>query len=198
MPSKKPEEKVKEEIKAVVEEEIEKEIPTSPETKTKKAKEKVAEKVAEEVAEDVVEEVVEAADKKEEKSSKKEKKKDDKVGIAYITSSGNNTIVHVTDLAGNTISRVSGGMITKHSRLKSNPTIAMFVAKRAAERPKDLGFTKLYVRMRGKGRNTHGPGANSAVRSLGKEGLDIISILDTTKVPRGGPKKKGGRRGRRV
>lgn len=189
-------EKVREEIKEVVEEELEenkKAIPKSLETKTPKAKEEAAEKVAEEVAEDVAKEVPEG-------KSKKEKKKEEKVGIAYITSSGNNTIVHVTDLAGNTISRVSGGMITKHSRLKANPTIAMFVAKRAAERPRDLGFTKLYIRMRGKGRNNnnHGPGANSAVKSLGKEGFDIISILDATKVPRGGPKKKGGRRGRRV
>ncbi|MCA9485920.1 MAG: 30S ribosomal protein S11 [Nanoarchaeota archaeon] len=132
-------------------------------------------------------------------TSKKEKstKKEGRVGIAYIKSSGNNTIVHITDLAGNTISRVSGGMVTKHSRLKANPTIAMFVAKRAGERPKDLGFTKLYVRMRGKTGGNNGPGANSAVKSLGKV-FDLISILDATKVPRGGPKKKGGRRGRRV
>jgi small subunit ribosomal protein S11 len=192
-------EKVKEEIKEVVEEELEESktaIPKSLETKTKKAKEEAAEKVAEEVAEDVVEELGEEGEEK--TSAKKEKRKDEKVGVAYITSSGNNTIVHITDLAGNTISRVSGGMITKHSRLKANPTIAMFVAKRAAERPRDLGFTKVYVRMRGKGRTSHGPGANSAIKSLSKEGLDIISILDTTKIPRGGPKKKGGRRGRRV
>lgn len=133
-----------------------------------------------------------------EEGTTKQKRKEGKAGIAYISSSGNNTMVHITDLAGNTISRVSGGMITKHSRLKSNPTIAMFVAKRAAERPRDLGFTKLYVRMRGKTGATQGPGANSAVKSLNKEGFDIISVLDTTKVPRGGPKKKGGRRGRRV
>jgi small subunit ribosomal protein S11 len=128
----------------------------------------------------------------------KTKKKEEKTGIAYINSSSNNTIVHITDLAGNTISRISGGMITKHSRLKANPTIAMFVAKRAAERPLDLGFNKLYVRMKGKTRFGHGPGSHAAVKSLGKAGFDLISILDTTKVPRGGPKKKGGRRGRRV
>jgi small subunit ribosomal protein S11 len=137
-------------------------------------------------------------DSETEKKESKFKAKDEKVGIAYIASSGNNTMVHITDLAGNTISRVSGGMITKHSRLKSNPTIAMFVAKRAAERPRDLGFTKLYIRMKGKTGQNHGPGANSAIKSLNKEGFDIISILDTTKVPRGGPKVKGGRRGRRV
>jgi len=128
----------------------------------------------------------------------RQKKKDEKTGVAYISSSSNNTIVHITDLAGSTISRISGGMITKHSRLKSSPTIGMFIAKRAAERPKDLGFTSLYVRIRGKTREGIGPGAHAAVKSLGKEGFNIISVLDTTRVPRGGPKKKGGRRGRRV
>ena len=127
------------------------------------------------------------------------KPKEEKVGIAYVFSSSNNTIVHVTDMAGNTISRVSGGQITKHSRLKSNPTIAMFVAKRASERPRDLGITALYIRLKGKTTvGTTGPGAHSAVKALGKEGFRIINILDTTRYPRGGPKKKGGKRGRRV
>lgn len=149
-------------------------------------------KEAEEVRE--VQEIEEVLEEKETKG----KKKDEKTGIAYISSSSNNTIVHITDLTGNTISRVSGGMITKHSRLKANPTIAMFVAKKAAERANDLGFTKLYVRMKGKTNFGHGPGAHAAIKSLSKAGFNIVSILDTTKVPRGGPKKKGGRRGRRV
>jgi ribosomal protein S11 len=153
----------------------------------------------EEIQEAPIEEILETSEETEDENKEsKPKSKDEKVGIAYISSSSNNTRVHITDLAGNTISKVSGGMITKHSRLKSNPTIAMFVAKRAAERAKDLGFTKLYVRMKGKTNFGPGPGANSAVKSLNKAGFEIISILDTTKVPRGGPKKKGGRRGRRV
>ncbi len=126
-------------------------------------------------------------------------KKDEKAGVVYIYTSQNNTMVHITDLAGNTISRVSGGMVTKHSRLKSNPTIAMFIAKKAAERAKDLGINALYVKMRAQtGSTGSGPGAHSAVKSLSKEGFRIINILDTTKFPRGGPKKKGGKRGRRV
>ncbi len=141
------------------------------------------------MTEEIIEEV---------KETKKERK-DEKAGIAYIYSSSNNTIVHITDLAGNTISRISGGMVTKHSRLKANPTIAMFVAKRAAERARDLGITELYIRMRAKTRSPGpGPGSHSAVKSLSKSGFKIINILDTTKVPRGGPKQKGGRRGRRV
>jgi small subunit ribosomal protein S11 len=130
---------------------------------------------------------------------KAEKPKEERIAIANVFSSQNNTLVHITDLAGNTISRISGGMVTKHSRLKANPTIAMFVAKRAAERAKDLGITGLYIRTRGKtGGIGPGPGSHAAVKSLAKEGFKVISILDVTKVPRGGPKKKGGKRGRRV
>ena len=159
----------------------------------------------------VVEEVKDEAKKIEEKEGKEaakeqvsevpkeEKRKEERAAIAYVYSSSNNTMIHITDMAGNTLSRVTGGMITKHSRLKSNPTIAMFVAKKAAERALDLGFTKLYIRMRGKtGGMGHGPGSHAALKTLGKSGFSIISILDTTKFPRGGPKVKGGRRGRRV
>jgi len=129
----------------------------------------------------------------------KEIKKDEKVAIAYVYSSSNNTMIQITDLAGNTLSRVTGGMITKHSRLKADPTIAMFAAKKAAERARDLGITSLYIRSRAKtGSPGFGSGGHAAIKTLGKEGFKIVSILDTTKVPRGGPKKKGGKRGRRV
>ena len=132
------------------------------------------------------------------KEYKKERKREID-GMAYVYTSFNNTILHITDMAGNTISRISGGMMTKHDRLKANPTVAMFVAKRAAEQAKDVGITSLYVRIKAKtGSPAPGPGAHAIVRSLSREGIKIISIADTTKVPRGGPKKKGGRRGRRV
>lgn len=140
---------------------------------------------------------------REQSSEKSEEKpqeaKEERLGIAYIFSSQNNTIVHITDLAGNTLSRISGGMVTKHSRLKSDPTIAMFVAKRASERPKDLGITGLYVRMRAKtGAEGMGPGSHAVVKALDKQGFKIMGVLDSTRIPRGGPKKKGGKRGRRV
>lgn len=124
--------------------------------------------------------------------------KEERAGIAYIYTTSNNTMVHITDLSGNTISRVTGGMVTKQSRLRSSPTIGMFVAKRAAERAKDLGINSLYVRMRAQTIKGKGPGGHAALKSLDKEGFKILGILDTTRVPRGGPKKKGGKRGRRV
>jgi len=131
----------------------------------------------------------------------KEKKKriEGKMGIAYIYSTYNNTIIHITDLAGNTISQVSGGRVTKHSRLKATPTVAMFAAKRAAEIAKDQGIDSLYVRVRAKTRAPSlGPGAHAAIKSIAREGIKIMNILDTTRIPRGGPKMKGGKRGRRV
>lgn len=127
------------------------------------------------------------------------KEKKEISGVAHIFTSFNNTIIHITDLAGRTISKVSGGQVTKHDRLKANPTVAMFVAKRAAEQAKDFGINSLYVRIKAKtGSPGPGPGAHSAIKALSKEGIKIINIVDVTGVPRGGPKKKGGKRGRRV
>ena len=128
----------------------------------------------------------------------KTKKKKEVEAIVNIYASFNNTLVHVTDMSGKTISKVTGGMVTKHNRLKANPTIAMFIAKRIAEEVKDLNIKSLYVRIRAKTRNpAPGPGAHAIIKSLSRAGFKIINILDTTRIPRGGPKKKGGRRGRR-
>ena len=132
-----------------------------------------------------------------EKIEAKEKKKEVEA-IVNIYTSFNNTIVHVTDMSGMTITKVTGGMVTKHGRLKANSTIAMFIAKRIEENVKDLGVKLLYVRIRSKtGNPVPGPGAHAIIKSLTRSGFKILNILDTTRFPRGGPKKKGGRRGRR-
>jgi small subunit ribosomal protein S11 len=120
-------------------------------------------------------------------------------GILYIYASYNNTIAHVTDMAGSTLSRISGGMMTKQDRLKANPTTAMFIAKKLGEEMNEIGIKNLYIRTRAQtGSPGIGPGANAIIKTLSKDGFKIINIADTTKLLRGGPKKKGGRRGRRV
>jgi len=127
------------------------------------------------------------------------KKKKEHTGILHIYSSFNNTIANVTDLSGSTIARCTGGMVTKQDRLKANPTTGMFIAKKIGEEIKEIGITNLYVKMRGKTGGTGvGPGAHMIIKTLSKDGIKIININDITKSPRGGPKKKGGRRGRRV
>lgn len=128
-----------------------------------------------------------------------EKQKKEVEAIVNIYTSFNNTLVHVTDMSGKTLAKVTGGMVTKHDRLKANPTIAMFIAKRISENIKDLNVKSVYVRIRAKTRNpAPGPGANTIIKTLSREGFKILNILDATRIPRGGPKKKGGRRGRRV
>lgn len=125
--------------------------------------------------------------------------KTEHTAVAHIFASYNNTIINVTDLAGNTIARCSGGMVTKQDRLKANPTTAMFIAKKIGEEIKELGIKNLYVKTKGKTNSPGiGPGANAIIKTLSKDGFRVISISDVTKIPRGGPKKKGGRRGRRV
>lgn len=140
---------------------------------------------------------IEKEDKVEVRKEEKKKERDIEV-IVNIYTSYNNTIVHVTDMSGRTIIKVSGGMVTKHGRLKANPTIAMYISKRISEKMKEEKIKSLYIRIRAKtGNPSPGPGANALVKSLSREGFRIINILDTTRIPRGGPKKKGGRRGRR-
>ena len=138
----------------------------------------------------------ESGETEEIKKAGKEKSKAE--AVVNIYTSFNNTLVHVTDMSGKTLSKVTGGMVTKHGRLKANPTIAMFIAKRVSEQLKELGVGNLNFRIRAKTRNpAPGPGANAIIKSLSREGFKVLNILDTTRFPRGGPKKKGGRRGRR-
>lgn len=126
-----------------------------------------------------------------------------KWGIAHIYSSYNNTIIHITDITGSeTITKCSGGMMTKVHRLESSPTIAMSAAKMAAENAIEKGINAVHIRVRAPGGHngpmSPGPGAQAAIRTLTRAGLKIGNIEEITPVPHGGCRKKGGRRGRRV
>ena len=173
----------------------EKEIKPNEEIKADsgKIKEATAPKGVPSVNDDINTEGKEKVKSKEQKSKKK-----DVEAVVNIYTSFNNTIVHVTDMSGKTITKVTGGMVTKHGRLKANPTIAMFIAKRISENIKELGIKSLYVKIRAKtGNPAPGPGANAIIKNLSRAGFKILNILETTRIARGGPKKKGGRRGRR-
>ena len=133
----------------------------------------------------------------EEKKDKKPKK--DRVAILNINTNKNNTILNLTDMAGNTLSRATGGQSTKQDRLKSSPTVAMFSAKKISEDAKEHGITDLYVRIKAQtGETSPSSAAHAVVKSLTRDDFKVISIMDITRNPRGGPKKGGGRRGRRV
>ncbi|MBN2330466.1 MAG: 30S ribosomal protein S11 [Candidatus Aenigmarchaeota archaeon] len=128
--------------------------------------------------------------------------KEGKWGIAHIYSSENNTIIHITDMSGaETISRVTGGMITDRDKDKGKAFPAMRAARRAAGEAMEKGITGLHLRIRAPGghkKKIPGEGAQPAIRGLVRAGLRIGRIKDVTPVPHDTTKKPGGRRGRRV
>ncbi len=139
------------------------------------------------------------AEELEQVEEKKEKVKKERTAVLYIQTTKNNTILTLTDIAGNTLTKSSGGQNTKQARLKSSPTVAMFAAKKISEEAKEYGITNLYVRIKSEtGETSPSSASHAIIKSLSRDDFKILSILDITRNPRGGPKKPGGRRGRRV
>lgn len=132
----------------------------------------------------------------------KKARDEQKWGILHIYSSYNNTHLHVTDVSGSeTLVKVTGGMVTKSDRLKATPNVAMAAAKEIAEGCKRVGYTALYVKLRGVGGHNGpmnpGPGSQAAIRMLTRHGIKLGRIEDVTPVPHDSCRKKGGKRGRR-
>lgn len=127
----------------------------------------------------------------------------ERIGIAHILATYNNTLIHITDLTGSeTIALASGGQVVTADRLEGSPTAALKAANKAAATALEQGVRKVYVKVRAKGGQNGtrfpGPGAQPAIRTLTRAGLQIIGIEDVTPIPHGGCRKKGGKRGRRM
>ena len=109
-------------------------------------------------------------------------------GHAHIRSTFNNTIVSITDPAGNVISwKSSGGVGFKGSR-KSTPYAAQMAAEAAARLAMEHGMRKVDVFVKGPG-----SGRETAILSLQAAGLEVGSIQDMTPVPHNGcrpPKRR--------
>ncbi len=129
-------------------------------------------------------------------------KKPVKWGVANIYSSGNNTIIHITDMTGaETVARVSAGMMTDKGRLKGTAYPAMQAGRKAAEESREKGIYGVHVKVRAPGGHnskTPGQGAQPSIRALIQGGLKIGKIEDVTPIPHDTTRKPGGRRGRRV
>ncbi|NLC39768.1 MAG: 30S ribosomal protein S11 [Clostridiaceae bacterium] len=115
-------------------------------------------------------------------------KKNIERGHAHIKSSFNNTIVTISDVAGNAISWASSGEMGFKGSRKSTPYAASAVAEEAAKRAMEHGLKTVDVFVKGPG-----SGRESAIRSLQAAGLDITSIKDVTPIPHNGcrpPKRR--------
>ncbi|HPY64163.1 MAG TPA: 30S ribosomal protein S11 [Bacillota bacterium] len=109
-------------------------------------------------------------------------------GHAHIRSSFNNTIITITDPAGNVISWSSSGAQGMKGSRKGTPFAAQLAAETAARKAVEHGMKTVEVYVRGPG-----SGRESAIRALATGGLDIVLIKDVTPIPHNGcrpPKRR--------
>ena len=120
--------------------------------------------------------------------TKKKNKKNVPSGVAHIKASFNNTIINISDPAGQTIVWTSGGSVGFKGSRKSTPYAAQVAADAAAAKALEVGMKVLSVEVKGPG-----SGRETALRALQARGFKIISIKDTTPMPHNGtrpPKKR--------
>src|ERR1700757_5438004 len=102
---------------------------------------------------------------------KRRERKNITSGVAHVNASFNNTIITITDVAGNTISWSSAGMMGFKGSRKSTPYAAQVAAEDAAKKAVEHGMRTLEVEVSGPG-----AGRESALRALQAVGLVVTSI----------------------
>ena len=109
-------------------------------------------------------------------------------GEAHIRSSFNNTIVTITDTAGNALSWASAGGLGFRGSQKSTPFAAQTAAETAAKAAMEHGLKTVEVYVKGPG-----AGREAAIRALQAAGLEVSMIKDVTPIPHNGcrpPKRR--------
>ncbi len=112
---------------------------------------------------------------------KKAKRKNIAKGQIHIQSTYNNTIITLTDLNGNVIAWSSAGLLGFKGAKKATPYAATSIMGSLLEKNKKVGLREVEVFVKG-----IGSGRESAVRAIASNGIDIISITDTTPIPHNG------------
>lgn len=102
-----------------------------------------------------------------------------------VNSSYNNTIVSVSDYAGNVISTSSGGSVGFTGSRKSTGYAATKAGEDAAKKALKLGAAEAVVIVTG-----IGEGRQAAVKGVRAAGLRITSLSDYTPIPHGGCKPR--------
>jgi small subunit ribosomal protein S11 len=123
------------------------------------------------------------------KSGPKKAKRNVPNGVAHIQSTFNNTIVSITDTAGEVISWSSAGASGFKGARKGTPFAAQTAAEAAARRALEQGMRQIEVLVRGPG-----SGRETAIRALQVAGLEITLIRDVTPLPHNGCRRSKRRR----
>ncbi len=119
---------------------------------------------------------------------KNRKRKVDPMGQVHISSSFNNIIITITDMAGNTISWSAAGKMGFRGSKKNTPYAAQVAATDCAKKAYDMGLRKAEVFVKGTG-----SGREAAIRAVVAAGIDVLIIQDITPLPHNGcrpPKRR--------
>ena len=122
------------------------------------------------------------------KTTRRRNRKNVEKGQAHIQSTFNNTIVTLTDTAGNALSWASAGGLGFRGSRKNTPYAAQMAAETAAKAAMEQGLKTVEVMVKGPG-----AGREAAIRALQAAGLEVTMIKDVTPVPHNGcrpPKRR--------
>ena len=120
--------------------------------------------------------------------TKKKEKKNIYSGVVHIQSTFNNTIITITDPAGNVVSWSSSGVQGFKGSRKSTPFAAQLAAEDASKKAMEHGMKNVEVFVKGPG-----SGRESALRALQAVGFTVTAIRDVTPIPHNGcrpPKRR--------
>ena len=120
---------------------------------------------------------------------KRRERKNIEKGAVHIRATFNNTIVTITDTAGNAVSWASAGELGFKGSRKSTPYAAQMAAETAAKAAiENCGLKTVEVYVKGPGQ-----GREAAIRALQSAGLEVTMIKDVTPIPHNGcrpPKRR--------
>lgn len=129
-----------------------------------------------------------AAAKNVKRTRRRKERKNIEHGQAHIQSTFNNSIVTITDAAGNALSWSSSGALGFRGSKKSTPFASQLAAETAAKAAMEHGLRSVEVFVKGPG-----SGREAAIRSLQAAGLEVTLIKDVTPLPHNGcrpPKRR--------
>jgi small subunit ribosomal protein S11 len=109
-------------------------------------------------------------------------------GVVHIQSTFNNTLVTITNLAGDTISWASAGSTGFKGTRKSTPFAAQNAVKEASLNAISSGLKSVDIQVKGQGSSRE-----TAIRAVQGAGFEINSIQDITPVSHNGcrpPKRR--------
>lgn len=121
-------------------------------------------------------------------SRKKKERKNIPTGVAHIKATFNNTLVTITDPAGNVVSWSSAGVQGFKGSRKGTPFAAQLAASDAAKKAMEHGMRSVDVFVKGPG-----AGREAALRAIQAAGMSVNLIRDVSPIPHNGcrpPKRR--------